>query len=61
MDFIVLPTQALCNSDPSPFVLGKQTKHAVILGAEVFFGNHLEQLLREDDMPILVFVVGVSV
>lgn len=61
MDFIVLPAQTLSDSNASPFVLGEETEHAVILRAEVFLGNHLEELLRQDNMSVFIFIVSISV
>lgn len=40
MDFVVFPTQALRDPDPSPFRFCQQTENPRIIGAEKVLGNH---------------------
>ena len=59
MDFIVLPTETLRDSDAPPLLLGQQSQSSGIVGAEEVLRYHLEERFREDDMPVLVMIVRV--
>ena len=60
MNFIVLPSQALCDTNTSPLLLSEQSQCASVIRVEEILRNHLEEWLREDDVTILVFVVRVA-
>jgi hypothetical protein len=61
MDFVMLPSKTLCDSDAPPFWLTQQPKDTRIVRVEVFLREHLEKLLWNYDMAILVMVIGIAV
>lgn len=51
MDFVVLPAEALCDSNTSPLGFAKNTQHATIIRLKVAFWDQLQERLRQDNMP----------
>ena len=61
MHFVVLPTETLRDANPSPLLLAEKAQDATVVGTEEGLGYHLEELLGENDMAVLVDVVRVSI
>ncbi len=62
MNLVVLPTQALRNPNIPPFFLRQQPKSRLICIPIVLrYYLHLEELLWQNDMTILVYIVAVLV
>ena len=61
MHFVVLPTETLRDADPSPLLLAEKAQDATVVRTEEGLGYHLEELLGENDMAVLVDVVRVSI
>jgi hypothetical protein len=61
MNFVVFPTQALCDPDSSPFLLCEKTKNSRVIRAEVVFGNHLQKLFGKNNMTVFIFVVRITI
>lgn len=59
MNFIVFPSETLCNAKSSPFILPKKLQGA-FSRIVVIFGNGLEHGLGELDVTVLIFAVRVS-
>jgi hypothetical protein len=57
MYFIMDPSQALLDTDSSPFVIRKETKSSSVIIIEVALRNEFEEGLWEYHMSILVLVV----
>lgn len=51
------PSQALLDTDSSPFVIRKETKSTSIITIEVALGDEFEEGFWKDHMSILVLVV----
>jgi hypothetical protein len=61
VDFVMLPAQALSDADPPPLCLRQETENARIIWIEIGLGNHFEQRLWEDDVPVFELVVGIAI
>lgn len=57
MHLIVLPAQALCNSDTTPLFLLEQSESTALVRVKELLRYHLEKRLRKDDMPVLVVFI----
>ena len=61
VDFVVLPAQALSNADPPPLSLCQETKNTCIIWIEIGLGNHFEEGLWEDDVPVFELIVSIAI
>ena len=61
MNLVVFPAETLRDANPSPFLLRQKSQCSTVIGIEELFRNHLEERLRENDMAVLVEVIGIAV
>jgi hypothetical protein len=61
MNFVVFPTQALCDPDSSPLMFCKKTKNPRVIRTKIILWNHLQELFGKNDMAIFIFVVRITV
>jgi hypothetical protein len=53
MNFVVFPTQALCDPNSSPFMFCKKTEDPRVIRAEEVLRNHLQELFGKNNMTVL--------
>lgn len=58
---VVLPSQALRDTDSPPFLLAQQPQCATLIRIEECLWNHLEERLGKDNVTIFVLIVGVAI
>ena len=59
--FVVLPSQALRDTDSSPFLLAQQPQCATLVRVKECLWDHLEERFGKDDVTILILIVGVAI
>lgn len=59
MDFIMLPTQTLCNSDCPPFLLTEEAQSSGLVVIEVSFWYHFQQWLGENNVSVFILIIAV--
>ena len=61
MNFIMLPPQTLRDSDAPPLRLSQNPQSARVIGTEERLWYEFEQRLRQDDMAIFEFIIGIFI
>lgn len=61
MDFVVLPTKTLCDPNSSPLLLRQEPKSSSIIRIEELLRDQLEERFGQDYMPVLIFIIRISI
>lgn len=61
MHFVMFPSQTLSDPNPPPLLLCQQTQRTRVILVEVLLRNHLQQLFGQDNMPVLEFVIRITI